>query len=425
MRMFRLTTALFVFALAGCEPGPRPAPIPPSAAVSFNVPTGKIAVAPLSVHLDPRTGIGVYHRNVDCWVRVRDIMSADVPHYTQLTAEVQRTLKQAQLTVLPGMPADAAAAAGADYLLIGSVPEVHADLCVDNFFNDGPADVDAQVAISWQLISVKDGKIVYSTNTSGTARASDPNQTIDAGVMAAIDDATKQLLQTVSVQQYLTFGHVVVPTAQQMAAGGVVPPGGQAPIPTPPSSFVRPAIALSPILVPVKSPRPDTAALDRAAVRAATVPVAAITGKGGAGIVIGDGYVLTTASLVGDAASVVVTTAPGKTAEGRLVRKDAELDLALLKVDEALPPAVPLHPRRVAIGDKVFGIGAGGVVAGSVTATKSSGGRDQAKFEGAETGGPVLDANGNVIGLLQAGGNYMSIGSVFRALNLGAQLTDE
>jgi S1-C subfamily serine protease len=425
MRIFPLAAGLVVLALTGCESEPKKPPIPPSADVSFTVPTGKIAVAPLKIQLDQRTGIGVYHRNVDCWVRVRDIMPSDVPHYSQLTNEVQRILKQSKLSVLPGSPETPAAAAGADYLLTGTIPEVHADLCIDNFFNDGPADVDAQVGISWSLISVRDGKEVYHTNTSGTARASDPNQTITAGVVAAIDDATKQLLQTVTVQQYLTFGHVVVPTPQEVAAGSAVPPGGQGPIPVPPPSFIRPAVALSPILVPVHSPRPEGTALDRAAVRAATVPVGTITGKPGAGIALGDGYVLTAASVIGDAVSVVVTLAPGRTAEGRLVRKDAELDLALLKVDGALPPAVPLHPRRVAVGDKVFAVGAGGVVAGTITTTKAASGHDQAKFEGAETGGPVVDANGNVIGLLQAGGNYTSIGSVFRALNMGAQLTDE
>jgi len=136
--------------------------------------------------------------------------------------------------------------------------------------------------------------------------------------------------------------------------------------------------------------------------------------------------VLTSAAVVGDAVSVAVTTAAGKTAEGKLVRKDADLDVALLKTDETLPQPVPLHPRRSAIGDKIFGVGAGGVVSGSVTATRASNGHDQVALDGAaEIGGPVFDASGNVIGLLQANGNYLTIGSAFRALNLGTQLTDE
>jgi hypothetical protein len=424
MRLFRLTIFCFGLALAGCDTGTKLPPLPPASPVSFTVPTGKIAVAPLVSQLDPGRAIGTYFRNVDCWVFVRPTVPRDLPSVSQLTAAVQSTLKQSMLTVLPGMPGNAAEATGADYLLTGTIPQAHADLCIDNIWNEGPADIDAQVTIAWQLISVKDKQVLYQTTTTGAARASDPAQHIEAGVIAAVDEATRQLLQTATIQQYLTFGHVVTPTPVAVA-GGVVPPGGQGPIPTPPGMAVRPAALLGAILVPVKPQRPDNAALDRTAARAATVMVAVPGGRPAAGIVIGDGYVLTAASVIGDAVAAMITVSPGKSAEARLVRKDAELDVALLKTDEALPPALPLHPRRVAVGDKIFGVGQGGVAAGSVAATRSSGGHDQAALDGAEPGGPVLDSNGNVIGLLQANGNYLSIGSAFRALNLGTQLTDE
>jgi hypothetical protein len=386
---------------------------------TFNQPTGKVALAPLVSELDPDHAIGTYFRNVDCWVFVRPTVPRDLPGVGRLTEEVRDTLKGSKLTILaPG-------AADADFVLTGTIPEAHADLCIDNVFNEGPADIDAQVTISWQLLSARDKQVLFQTTTSGSGRAIDPNERVDTGVIAAIDEAAKQLLQTAAFQQYVTFGHVVVPTPAAVASG-FVPPGGQAPIPVPPAGIPRPETTFSAILVPVKAARPDTATLDHAAARAATVLVAPVTGASGAGIVLGDGYVLTTASLVGDAASVVVTVAPGKTEEGRLVRKDAALDIALLKVAAALPAPLPLHPRRVAVGDKVFGVGAGGVVAGAVTETRASGGRDTVKFDGAaEAGGPVLDASGNVIGLLQAGGTYASIGTVFRTLGLGAQLSDE
>ncbi|MEA2755390.1 MAG: Trypsin-like peptidase domain [Aliidongia sp.] len=421
MRLSRLTIFVLGLALAGCDTGTKLPPLPPASPVSFTMPTGKIAVAPLVSQLDPNRVIGTYNRNVDCWVFVRPTVPRDLPNMMQLTSAVQSALKQSKLTVLPGTPADAA---GADYLLTGTIPQAHADLCIDNIWNEGPADIDAQVTVAWQLVSVKDKQVLYQTSTTGAARASDPGQRLDAGVVAAVDEATRQLLQTATFQQYLTFGHVVAPTPAAIA-GGVVPPGGQGPIPAPPGAVVRPAAMLGAVLVPVKPQRPDSAALDRIAARAAIVPVAVPGGRPGSGIVIGDGYVLTTASTVGDAVAAVVMVSPGKAAEARLVRKDAELDVALLKTDETLPPALPLHPRRVAVGDKIFGVGHGGVVAGTIAAIRSSGGHDRVALEGAEPGGPVLDASGNVIGLLQADGNYLSIGSVFRALNLGAQLTDE
>ncbi len=62
---------------------------------------------------------------------------------------------------------------------------------------------------------------------------------------------------------------------------------------------------------------------------------------------------------------------------------------------------------------------------GSFTATRASGGRDMVKLEGAIPGGPVLDPAGNVIGILLPDGGFASVGTVFRALELGSQPSDE
>ncbi|HVJ51398.1 MAG TPA: serine protease [Aliidongia sp.] len=427
MRVFRLTAVLCVLGLGGCGSGegPKQPPIVPSAPVGFSVPTGKVALGPVKVELQPRRGIGTYYRNYDCWVRVRSIMDTDFPSGVQVGDQIRKTLTAAKLNVLPGTAADAAAATGADYYLVGTIPTAHADLCINNFFNEGPADIDAQVAISWKLISVADQQTVFETNTSGTARSSDPNQKIDTGVNDAIADATKQLLQTVTVQQYLTFGHVVVPTPPQPVVAGITPPGGLAPIPgTAQQVASRAPAVLEPILVPVKSARPDGSSLDQATTRGVLVSYS-VPGHGdGKGFSLGEGFILTTASSLGDAVSVAVGVS-GKSVEGRVIRKDADLDLALLKVDGPLPAALPLHPRRVSVGDRVEGVSTGGIIIGSIAGTRAAGGTDQVKLPGAAAGGPVIDSAGNVIGVLHADGTWTSIGSVFRALNLGAQLTDE
>lgn len=424
MRLFGLIILLGL-ALAGCDTGEKLPALPSVPLASFTGTTGKVAVAPLTSELVSDKAIGGYSRNVDCFVFVRALLPRDLPGFSQLNGEVLQVLQQAKLNVQPVNSTDPAAAEAADYLLVGTVPQTHVDMCLDNFFLEGPTDVDAQVTIAWKLLSVKDKRVVYQTNTTGSARASDPNERVDAGVIAAVGEATKQLLQTASVQQYLTFGRVIPPPDAVASAGGIVPPGGQAPIPAPPGSIRRPSAELAALLVPVVAARGDTAALDAGTARAATVPVAQIGGTQGVGVVIGQGYVLTTASLLGDAVSVVVTPQPGQSVEGRLVRKDADADIALLKVDEALPPPLPLQPRRLAVGDKIYGVGRKGVVPGTIASTRASGGSDRVSIDGAETGGPVLDANGNVMGLLQADGNYLSIGRAFRVLNLGTQPADE
>ncbi|HLY57778.1 MAG TPA: serine protease [Stellaceae bacterium] len=409
-------------ALAGCSSDEKPpAPIQHAPPVAFNVPTGRIAVAPATVDLLPGRGIGTEYRNVDCWVRMRSVMPTDFPSGDIVSAEISRALGEARLTVSAAASADVASAGGADYLLVPSVPSAHADSCVDSLLNDVPADVDAQVAVSWHLWSVRDKRVVYESTTTGTARLQDPTWTITAAAKAAIDDATRQLLQTTAVQQYLTYGHVIAAPAVAAAApaGPPVPAGGAAPIPQPPAGFqpgpASVAETLPPILVPVKTGRPAGTPIDAAAARRVTLSV----GDNAAAIVLGDGYLLTSSAAIGDGLSVGVSLGKGQIVDARVLRRDAAVGVALLRTDANLPAALPLQPRRNTAGDPVWGVGSAGLVKGSFTSAKS------VALPGALAGGPVLDASGNVIGVLLPDGGFASMGTVFRALQLGAQLSEE
>ena len=391
------------------------------------MPTGRVALAPITIDLPPRRGLGVLYRNVDCWVRVRSIMPVDMPPENDLTTVVARALAAAklQVTMVSGPTVDAAGRA--DYLLVGSVPTAHADLCVNDFFNSGPADVDAQIAIAWKLWSVRDKRVVYETTTSGTAHASDPAQLINAGVYAAAGDATRQLLGSSAAQQYLTYGRIVVPTA---AAGepSAVPVGGSAPIPQPPSEMklaplasATPSATLTPILVPVKAGYPAGSSIDASGVMAGVAKV----GGSGAGLVLGDGYILTAASLVESIAGVSVVLPSGVSTTATMIRRDDAAGVVLLRVGDTSMSGQPIQPKRNAVGDVVYAPGPNGLAKGSFTSTRSAGGVDVVKLPGVAVGSPVLDQSGNIIGLLLPDQHFVSIGVVFRTLQLGAQLTEE
>ncbi len=409
----------------GCSDNPStPSPTAqPVAAVDFNVPTGRVALAPITIDLPPRRGLGVLYRNVDCWVRVRSIMPADMPAPTDLTAEVARTLAAAKLQVTLVSEPTVEAAGTADYLLVASLPAAHADLCVNNFFNSGAADVDAQVALTWKLWSVRDKRVVYETTTSGTAHASDPAQLINAGIYAAADDATRQLLGSSAAQQYLTYGRIVVPAAAP-GEPSAVPTGGVAPIPQPPAEMKLAPIApatLTPILVPVRPANPAGSTIDGAMAAAAVTTV----GEHGKGLLLGDGYVLTAASLVDSVTGVAVTLPSGASTTATMVRRDNTAGVVLLRVGDTSMPGQPIQPRHNAVGDIVYASGPSGLVKGSFTSTRSSAGFDAVKLAGVAVGSPVMDPAGNVIGLLLPDQHFVSIGVVFHTLQLGAQLTEE
>jgi len=437
MNLKQITAAFLAVGVAGCSTfGGSPASAPAAgslpavaaaaattAPVVFNQPTAKVAIAPITIKLPERRGLGSYTRNVDCWVYVRPIRDTDFPAGASLTVEMRKALVGSKVDVVPGEKADVATAQGADYLITGNVPLAHADLCINDFFNADPADVDAQVTVAWQIWSVRENRVVFQTTTTGTGSAKSPEQVITPAVLVAMGDATEQLLQSAVMQQYLTFGHptlpqiktpvpvgqAVAPTSQYAAPASIPLPGlvtapGGVPAPLPVAAAAQPIL----ISLPAPGSPPD--------LKAGTVTI----GKA-AGFYVGDeGYVITTAAAVGAAATVTVSDAAGKSLTAQVIRRSDSAGLALLKLAGAPASALPILPHRLAAGDKVTTLGAGGSVAGPA----GSDGKVAAKLTGASAGAPVVDSAGNIVGVAESGGSYLPIAAAFRALTLGVTLTE-
>lgn len=151
----------------------------------------------------------------------------------------------------------------------------------------------------------------------------------------------------------------------------------------------------------------------------------------GSGFIISpDGYVVTNNHVIAPGArnatveSITVTLPDRKEYTARVVGRDAESDLALLKIDAQNLPFVRWgDSTRTRVGDWVVAIGNpfglnGTVTAGIVSAVhRSTGGgpadrfiQTDAAINQGNSGGPMFDLNGNVIGInsqifSQSGGN--------------------
>jgi S1-C subfamily serine protease len=136
------------------------------------------------------------------------------------------------------------------------------------------------------------------------------------------------------------------------------------------------------------------------------------------------GHLLTSAHVVGDALRVRVVTADGQALVAETVRADAPRDVALLRL-EALPPdpetsleivTLPLRAEIPRVSEPVYAIGTPGrrlegtVAAGIVSAFRKAfriaGARQDfiqadIPLKRGNSGGPLLDANGNILGLAQ------------------------
>jgi serine protease Do len=135
----------------------------------------------------------------------------------------------------------------------------------------------------------------------------------------------------------------------------------------------------------------------------------------GSGIVLGEGQVLTNAHNVrGD--QVTVTFADGRTAEGSVAGHDIDSDLAVISVDTGEAPALPwASGASVEIGKPVFALanpgGRGlrvtsGFVSGIERTFRGPRGRritgsleHTAPLLPGSSGGPVLDADGQLLGI--------------------------
>jgi hypothetical protein len=124
-----------------------------------------------------------------------------------------------------------------------------------------------------------------------------------------------------------------------------------------------------------------------------------------------DGLVLTASHAVAGAHAITLRFASGEERAATLARVEPESDLALLRVDGALPDYLPLARREPEVGEVVFTLGFPGprllwsdpeYAAGTVRGQ----GSDPSLIEtdvparAGSSGGPLVDAGGEVLGIL-------------------------
>ena len=135
--------------------------------------------------------------------------------------------------------------------------------------------------------------------------------------------------------------------------------------------------------------------------------------RGGAGVVVGSGTVLTNAHNVrGD--STTVTFADGRQAQATLAGVDVDGDLAVLNVDTGTAPAVEWSERTATIGTAAFAVttnGSGnratfGFVSSVARSFRGPRGRrisgsieHTAPLAPGSSGSPLVDRDGKLIGL--------------------------
>lgn len=161
-------------------------------------------------------------------------------------------------------------------------------------------------------------------------------------------------------------------------------------------------------------------------IRRAVLTIRTSNGHGSAFYINNEGYALTNYHVVGEAKNVVATDFSGTSHMAEVIRVHKNRDVALIKVDVFNNPSIPLKKERVEMMDKVYAIGSPLSENQKLTVTEGiiSNFRKNKKSElsfiqasvplaGGNSGGPLLDEFGNVIGIAVSIMGNPQVGSVY------------
>lgn len=300
-----------------------------------------------------------------------------------------------------------------DYYVGGRIDDIRLDLCHQRSLFSGDEKFlktgRGYVKMEWQVFSRSLRKVVYTTSTEGVATLEDPTMmAVRLLVNAAFGTAVSNLAADSGLMDLVMRD----PDLYAVADREVGP---------------------APLLIP-ETPLFETPFIDHAdRVRAAVVTVDVGDGHG-SGVFISPSMLLTNDHVVEGQETVMVRSLDGEWRRGTVLRRDRRRDVALVQVSDTGHPFLPVRTAPVALTEDVFAIGtprrrglAGTVTKGIVSGfPKNDRGLTDIQADVAvnpgNSGGALVDARGNLVGLTYAG--FADAGGGATGLNLFVALPE-
>lgn len=287
----------------------------------------------------------------------------------------------------------------ADFLLRGRIESIDMDWCQGMGY---VVNVDGTQTMRWELFSLLEQRVVYvSTNTSqiDVSEYEDPARLAIKGINLSVEQSARSLARESG------FRSVLAKTSSPGAAATTSSNAGT----------VVPVPGLALFSGDFQS--------NSQVVQDATVLLSS-QGHGSGFFISRSGYILTNAHVVGSLQHIRVELASGATLVGQVIRRDEAHDVALVKVALDDATALPLRLSLPRVGVDVYAVGApldaalsGTVTKGIVSAirTESDGLRyiqADVDIQPGNSGGPLTDAQGNVVGVAVLGIQSAGGGSI-------------
>lgn len=273
----------------------------------------------------------------------------------------------------------------ADYVVAGIIRDVRANVCYANP-KKGLAVSEASLSVDWQVYSYRTRDVALKATTDGSSLLPRPVGEPGAEAIShAFVAAARNLLADKRFHELL--------------AGA----GSDA------QSKPRDPIAVAYETLPALHSKSAEKLVSDS--RMAVVTVFAGDGMGSGFLISRDGYLLTDEHVVGQSRYVRVKFVTGREVNGEVVRADRKRDVALIKLEKDVYPYLPLgESSRVQPGADVFAIGTPleenfgqtvtkGIVSGYGEEDGQRIIRSDVSVQKGNSGGPLLDRSGLVVGL--------------------------
>ncbi len=295
----------------------------------------------------------------------------------------------------------------AEFLIAGLVKKMLANVCFPNW---GFGDItngtgEAFMEVDWQIYSRLDRRVVYRLTTEGMGKVTQRQPAPETiAFLDAFAQATRNMLADQGFHDLVTGkGSLAKAKAPRQSV----------------SVTLRP-VSGSPISAHISD------------VRLGVVTVFAGDGHGSGFFIDDRGHILTNEHVVRDANFVKVKLATGREILGEVISTDPRRDVALVKAEHTGIKGLPVRLPAPGIGTEVFAIGSpldesfGTTVSrGIISAYRTEDGLEYIQSDvnilPGNSGGPLLDATGNVIGITVQG---VVFGGSMSGLNLFIPIRD-
>lgn len=282
----------------------------------------------------------------------------------------------------------------AEFLVGGQIEDIKLNVCeVMDFwtgFSNGTQRGKGSVSIRWQVFSNFERKVVYETMTDGIAEITDG---VAGGEILIIQEAFASATDNlIAKQEFTDLLKDYKPTLADV------------------KSLDETEIRFK------RMPESDTKLSENIDdIRLAVVSVDSGRGGHGSGFFVTNSLILTNHHVVGEAEFVRVNLLTGRKIIGNVLRSHPVRDIALIQVEPTAIIPLSIRDKPLSVAEEVYAIGSplykdlsGTVTKGIVSKflLNKRGLEDiqaDVDIQGGNSGGPLLDANGNVVGITYAG----------------------